>query len=220
MIDPSIWADEDFGNLSESAMILFMGIISNADDEGRLPGNSLYLTSTILPYKGYNIKQATTIRDEVLSKMKSVILYEVDGKEYIQLKNWASYQAINRPTESKYPQLTEDSLKTHGTLTPNRIEENRIEKNRREEKKPSPSDLTEEIILKISQDYKLPLAFVTSKADDLVNWCKAKGKVYKDYPAALRNWVKKDAERIVQEQRLPSKSLDATTGGTHEIITN
>ncbi len=86
-------------------------------------------------------------------------------------------------------------------------------------KHPSTDDLTEEVLQKISQDYKLPLAFVISKADDLKNWCAAKGKSFKNYPAALRNWVKRDAEKIVQSQRLPSKSFDATQGGAHEIAT-
>ena len=87
-------------------------------------------------------------------------------------------------------------------------------------KQASVEDITDEIIDKISQDYHLPRAFVASKADDLRNWCVSKGKSYKDYPAALRNWVKKDAEKIVQAQRLPSKSVDASSlqeGGKYAI---
>lgn len=134
MIDPTIWADEDFGTLTSDAMVMFIGIISNADDEGRLPGNSLYLSSSIFPYKGLTQEKAKTIRDEILLKMKSLKLYEIDGKEYLQLTNWSDYQSINRPSKSKYPPFNESSVNNHGGLTPNRIEkkgieENRIEKN-------------------------------------------------------------------------------------------
>lgn len=141
MIDPSIWADEDFGSLSPEAQVLYIGIISNADDEGRLPANPAFLSASIFPFKGLTAEQAKDIRSEVLTRMKSAILYIVDGKEYIELKKWYQYQAINRPTPSKYPkneakseqslnthaQLTEDSVSNHGGLTPNRIEKNRKE---------------------------------------------------------------------------------------------
>lgn len=101
------------------------------------------------------------------------------------------------------------------------LEQIRTDKNRtdekREETRPSPDDLTEEVCKKIAEDYKLPFAFVMSKADDLRNYCEAKGKSYKNYPAALRNWVKRDAERMVIATRMPSKSVDATEGASHEI---
>jgi hypothetical protein len=148
MIDPSIWADEDFASLSYEAMVMFIGMISNADDEGRLPGNPLFLASSILPFKGIDLITAKQIRSEVLTKMKSLIMYVVDGKEYLEFKKWKQYQAINRPTASKYPSsepkndthggLMEDSLNPHGGLTPNRIE-----KNRKESQKPSIFSLEE-----------------------------------------------------------------------------
>lgn len=130
MIDPTIWADEDYGTLTYGAMVMFIGIISNADDEGRLPGNALYLSSSIFPYKGLTSDEAITLRDEILSKMKSLKLYKVEDKEYLQLMNWEGYQSINRPSKSKYPPFMEGSVKDHGGLTPNRIEKNRKEKNR------------------------------------------------------------------------------------------
>lgn len=130
MLDPTIWADEDFGTLTYQAMVMYIGIMSNADDEGRLPGNALYLSSIVYPWKELNKKDSLKIRNEILRKMKSVLLYEVDGKEYIQLKNWTKYQKINRPSESKYPPFTERSVNDHGTFTPNRIEMNGIEENR------------------------------------------------------------------------------------------
>jgi hypothetical protein len=59
--------------------------------------------------------------------------------------------------------------------------------------------ITDEDIGKICQDYHVPESFVRSKMDDMNNWMKAKGKSYKDYNAALRNWVKKDALSLRKE---------------------
>lgn len=127
MIDPSIWADEDFGNLSSEAQVLFIGMVSNADDEGRLPGNAVFLISTIFPFRAYTKEEARKLRDEVLKRMKSVKLYEKDEKEYIQLEKFSNYQSIDRPSPSKYPPFSEGSASNRRPLVPNRREEKGIE---------------------------------------------------------------------------------------------
>lgn len=194
MIDPTIWADEDFNNLSSDAKILFIGMISNADDEGRLPGNSLYLSANIFPYAGMTKEKAEKLRGEVLARMSSVVLYEVDGKEYLQLKKWDDYQSINRPTPSKYPPLTEGSRRTHGGLTPNRIEKNRIEKNIYS----SIKSLNEETIEEVSQLYKVSRENVADIAEELRLYCSSNGRKYSNYKSALQNWVR----RAVKDQKI------------------
>lgn len=72
-------------------------------------------------------------------------------------------------------------------------------------KGPKKEKLENEDFQQIADDYHVPLSFVLSKWEDLENWCKAKGKTYKDYKAALRNWVKKDALSIRKEANGKSK---------------
>ncbi|MEM7124994.1 MAG: hypothetical protein AAF702_01625 [Chloroflexota bacterium] len=48
-------------------------------------------------------------------------------------------------------------------------------------------------LLEISDKYQVPMSFTKSKLDDMVNYCEARGKRYKNYFRALSNWVKKDA---------------------------
>jgi hypothetical protein len=127
MIDPSIWADERFGRLSSDAQVMFIGIISNADDEGRLPGNAAFLGATIFPFRGLTADEARDIRSEVLTVMRSARLYIVEDCEYIQLDKFRNYQVINKPTKSKYPSLPEDYGSTTVVLPPNRIEKKLIE---------------------------------------------------------------------------------------------
>lgn len=50
MIDPGIWTSEDFANLSMLARLVWVGLISNADDEGRGKANTAYLKSQLFPY--------------------------------------------------------------------------------------------------------------------------------------------------------------------------
>ena len=134
MIDPSIWADDGFGTLSSDAKVMFIGLFSNADDEGRLPGEPKYLASIIFPYRGITTPKAQKILHEIEEKMKSVTFYRVELKSYIQFENFLKYQTLNKPTKSKYPQpqITELSTgvlrETKGStpvgLPPKRIEEN------------------------------------------------------------------------------------------------
>jgi len=148
MIDPSVWADDGFGRLSSDAQVMFIGLFSNADDEGRLPGDPKYLASTIFPYRGMTTLKAQKILDEIEEKMRSVTFYRVRSQPLIQFKKFLVYQKINRPTPSKYPQpqndtqthgaLTEKSLKTHGGLTSNRTEENKKKEISTSRKEPTP----------------------------------------------------------------------------------
>jgi hypothetical protein len=94
---------------------------------------------------------------------------------------------------------------THNT----EIRKQKTEKEESVREKPTIADLTPDVLQGIAQDYHLPLAFVISKADDMKNWIASNGKTYRDYPAALRNWVKRDAEKIIQVQTSGSKSFDA-----------
>jgi len=63
----------------------------------------------------------------------------------------------------------------------------------------------------IAQQYEVPLPFVTSKYDDLMNYCQSTGKAYTDYFAALRNFVKRDALQIRKEasEHVSKRGIDA-----------
>ena len=149
MIDPNIWQSEDFGKLSTLAKIVFIGLFSLADDEGRGRCNPVYLKSTLFPYEE-NIRSADI--DKTLSEISSnmsVVLYSCDGSSYYSLLSWDTFQKIDKPSQSKIPEYDENTMKllfddnsTNGSRivdersTPNknkkRIEDN---KNRKEENK-------------------------------------------------------------------------------------
>lgn len=64
----------------------------------------------------------------------------------------------------------------------------------------------------IASDYQVPIEFVKSKYDDLVNYIPNKtGKPYRDYYAALRNFVKSDALKIRKEasEHVSKRGIDA-----------
>lgn len=84
-----------------------------------------------------------------------------------------------------------------------RLEEIRLDQIRVEEirvGKTLASINAEETFEDIAYKYSVPVVFVQSKYEDLVNYCESTGTKYKDYLATLRNWVKRDAEKLRKEQ--------------------
>jgi hypothetical protein len=138
MIEPELWTDEQVSNLSRDARLLFIGLISNADDEGRLKGTPRYLKAVIFPYDDIGASLIDSWLNEVISQ-NLVIRYNVNGDEYLVLPSFLKHQTINRPSPSRLPEpiFTEGSLNTHGVLSEDshlkekkRKEENIKEKNK------------------------------------------------------------------------------------------
>lgn len=117
MIDPGIWSSEDFSKLSSFSKLIFIGLFSLADDEGRGKANPSYLKSMLFPYEeGIRSADIKKTLQEIASTM-SVIFYTHDEKEYYALKSWGKFQTINRPSPSDVPDPPSDSLNVHGGLT-------------------------------------------------------------------------------------------------------
>lgn len=74
------------------------------------------------------------------------------------------------------------------------------------------STLNDKHFQEIADKYGVPVDFVVSKYDDLINYCSTHGKSYKNYYSALSNWVKRDAIDIKSRhsQRNKKTAIDAT----------
>ena len=141
MIDPNIWQSEDFSKLSTLGKLVFIGLFSLADDEGRGRSNPVYLKSILFPYEeGIRSADIDKTLSEISSNM-SVIFYSCDGSSYYSLYNWNIWQKIDRPTESKIPEYDEKTMQRlfdeHSTssrrvIAPNRKEDKRKEDNKKE----------------------------------------------------------------------------------------
>lgn len=146
MIDPNIWESEDFSKLSTLAKLVFIGMFSNADDEGRGKAKPVYLKSKIFPYnEEIRIIDIDKTLSEISSYM-SVTFYSCNENEYYVFDNWAKWQKIDRPTTSIIPALDdnstiirrildESSTNVQRGLASNRKEEKRREKEEEEKGK-------------------------------------------------------------------------------------
>lgn len=103
MINPGIWASEDFSKLSMFARLVWIGLISNADDEGRGRANMAFLKSQIFPFDDeLSLKKIENALQEIKNFMK-IDFYEVDGKKFYQLNNWKKFQKVEKPSPSQIP---------------------------------------------------------------------------------------------------------------------
>jgi hypothetical protein len=109
MIHHRMWEDETFGSLSSNAKILFMGLISHADDEGRGKANPSYIKARIFMYDNITVDDICQLKDELKTKMKNVKFYIADNNEYFCLLKWKEYQTIreDRKTPSLIPPYSE-----------------------------------------------------------------------------------------------------------------
>lgn len=104
-IDPSMWQDASIAKMSHEERLLFVGMISVADDEGRLCASPSSLLGAIFPNDNGHVtpRQVQSWRDGVASKCPNVVLYEHEGLAYISLKRWERYQKPSHASPSKLP---------------------------------------------------------------------------------------------------------------------
>lgn len=102
MIHASIWQDEDIAGLTDRQQLLFIGLFSNADDQGRLQGHPMLIRSLVFPYR--DISSEDMLADlDAIGMAAAVLHYEIDGKAYVQLTEWWEYQQLQWAKPSLLP---------------------------------------------------------------------------------------------------------------------
>lgn len=104
MIDPGIWPDEGFLELSHTGRLLFIGLISWADDEGRGVASAKSLKSKLFPGDDISISEIDA-NLEAVALYTHTTVYEVEGVRYYQLAKWRSYQKVDHPSKSTLPAI-------------------------------------------------------------------------------------------------------------------
>jgi len=91
--------------LPDAGRLLFIGIFSNADDDGKLIASLKYLKAHIFPYdEDKTTQQIQKLRDQCV-KAGLFIVYSKNGREYLQIPGWGEHQSIraDRYKPSKCP---------------------------------------------------------------------------------------------------------------------
>jgi hypothetical protein len=100
-IDPDLWTDAKVTQLSVPARLLYIGLISIADDEGRFEWNAVQIRNRVLP-DGASAADIGAWLAEIEAQ-ELVGVYAVDGKSYGYHPAWHRHQSTSKPNESKFP---------------------------------------------------------------------------------------------------------------------
>ena len=117
-LKPELWQDEKIGNLSRDARLLFIGLVTMADDEGRLRALPALILGHVFPYDTDALRKLEQWLEEI-SDSGLITRYTVGGTPYVELMGWRKHQVINRPTPSELPpgSLTDHSVSDPGVAS-------------------------------------------------------------------------------------------------------
>lgn len=109
ILKESICTSESIDRLSWLEEVTFYRLIVNCDDYGRMDARPPILRARLFPLKNLRDSQ---VQDaiESLRSAGMIDLYKVDGRSYLQIRQWARHQQI-RSKKSKFP-APDDNLQT------------------------------------------------------------------------------------------------------------
>jgi len=108
-LKPELWMDPKVGSLSHGARLTFVGLITQADDEGRLEYHPRMLRGRLFLWDD-------EVTDETIERWVAEVeatgmirLYAQNGNQYIDLPNYPKHQKIDKPSPSPLPPFDESS---------------------------------------------------------------------------------------------------------------
>lgn len=101
-LKPEIWEDEAVGGLGAWERLLFIGLITMADDEGRLRALPSAIAGHVFPYDNVGAPKILGWLDQIAGA-GLIHRYHAGATDYIQITGWTKHQKINRPQPSSLP---------------------------------------------------------------------------------------------------------------------
>lgn len=104
------------GVLTDRQYRLWVGMLCEADDAGRLVADAEQLRALLWAYHRAVTGPKVEAALQAVAAHGLVRLYVVEGIRYADFPSWRDHQRINRPGDSKLPSYN-DSVNGHGILT-------------------------------------------------------------------------------------------------------
>jgi hypothetical protein len=87
-IKPGFYKNEVLGELPFEFRLLFIGLWTHADREGRFEYRPRRIKAELFPYDSIDVEDGIA----ALADGGFLLVYEVNGEQYVQIKNWAKHQ--------------------------------------------------------------------------------------------------------------------------------
>lgn len=99
-IKPEFWGDEKMATLDPTTRLVFLGLISLADDAGRLVDNVKTIDGFMFPDTDDSSRDSL----EVLARLGRISRYRSQsGQKLIQIANWTRHQKVDNPNKYTLP---------------------------------------------------------------------------------------------------------------------
>ncbi len=119
-VKPEFWQDELIGSLPMGAQLLYLGLISHADDEGRLRGSPLLIRAQVFPYR---LEAEVEEWLALLAEANRIVRYVVDGQSYIAIPRFTDHQRIEKPKKSALPVPQKRAIRDESRTRPGHVDD-------------------------------------------------------------------------------------------------
>jgi len=197
-----IWKDDWFCSLSQNSKLLFLYLLTNES----IGFSGCYELSDRQIVFDTNIKDLEKIKKELFPKIIffNGWVYVVNAQGYNNFVGDSFEKAIKKEIDLIPENIKNTLINVKEYPTPEVSvgyswgTNSTCNNNNNNNKYNNIEDLKEEDFENISEKYQVPVSFVKSKLDDLINWHEKNPQKnhYKNYLSALRDWVKRDSLKI------------------------
>lgn len=205
MFSPAIVESDAFLDMPTSSQALYFHLGMYADDDGfvnpkkimRMIGSTdddlrvIITKRFVLPFENGVVVIKHWRINNLLRKDWHKETQYLEQKNLLEIKENGSYTEKNPLTSLVNEPLT---IRQHSIVN-NRLDKISLSNNILEY---TPTQLMDIDLQEISDKYKVPLHMVKLAKEEMDNWLEAKGKRYKNYKAGLRNWVLRDAKKVME----------------------
>lgn len=172
---------------SDSARLLYTWLLPHLDIEGRFSANPNIVKGYVVPrLKMSKRKIGEYLEDMAINDL--ILLYEINGDYFLQLKKFKDFQILRKKRESKsfIPAPTKDSRITPGVPTEN-SSTSKVKKSKEKESKNISDDILEKEFNEFWEIYNLKVA----KQDALKAFkaLRRKGVSFKTIKEAMRGYA-------------------------------
>jgi hypothetical protein len=116
-IKPEFWGDEKMAALDPTTRLVFLGLISLADDAGRLVDNVKTIDGFMFP----DTEDSSRDSLEVLATLGRISRYRsVSGQKLIQIANWGRHQKVDNPNKYTLPAPPKEETEAEGVTKSSR----------------------------------------------------------------------------------------------------
>ena len=119
-IKPEFWSSPDIAALSDADRLLFIGLWSYVDDQGRGKDDVALIVAALFPHDmvANPLDTVAKVRDGLarLHAANLILRYTVERRTYFLVTGWSKHQKVDKARPSRLPEPTEEE---NGTFPQN-----------------------------------------------------------------------------------------------------